>query len=141
MQEATPKMEGGSIMVRGKMKVSSPKDLKTFFRIILTIEQSYGCLRLSPLEGLLRLFFLAPNLSPLSRNRNCRFLGAPGNFSAIQASRASLEPALASDFQFQSTDGVGVQSSLSPRRSQPLLRSAPGRSQASWGKDLLSSRL
>lgn len=80
-------------------------------------------------ERIFKVFFspLAPNLSPLSRNGNCRFLGAPGNFSAIQASRASLQPTLASVFQFQRTDGIGVQSSLPPRRSQPLLRSTPGR--------------
>lgn len=66
----------------GEKRVSSTAHLKTFFSIILLFEQRSGTEDLS-----LRHLPKAPptlHVSPLFGNRNCRSVGAPGNFSAIQ---------------------------------------------------------
>lgn len=66
--------------------VSRTADLKTFLSIILMAEQRSGTEDLS----LRHLPKVPPtpstlHLSPLFGNRNCRFVGAPRNFSAIRS--------------------------------------------------------
>lgn len=113
-------MKTVSIKAGGEKRVSSPADLETFFSIILMVGQRS--------ESISKTSSF-PHLSPPSGNKNCRFVGVAGNFSAIQAARAPLEQGLDSILKSHGGGmGLGVpadaQSTLLLRRSLPRLKRA-----------------